>query len=80
MKETDFKNGVVIKTDGCFFKVVDGRLVYCSSDTFKVNNEPPLRFSVMTLGLFITALHGMIVFNKTIPFSEIEIIKINRNN
>ena len=80
MRETDFKNGVVIKTEGCFFKVVDDKLVYCSPDTFKVNNEPPLRFSVMSIGLFITALHGMVMFNKTIPFSEIEIIKINRNN
>ena len=80
MQEKDFKNGVVVKTEGCFFKVVDGRLVYCSADTFKVKNEPPLRFAVMSVGLFVTALHGMIMFNKTIPFSEIEIIKINRNN
>ena len=80
MKETDFKNGVVIKTEGCFFKVVDGRLVYCSPDTFKIKDEHPLMFAVMSLGLYITALHGMIMFNKSIPFSEIEIIKINRNN
>jgi hypothetical protein len=80
MEETDFKNGVVIKTEGCFFKVVDNKLVYCSFDDFKVRNERPLEFSVMSLGLYITAIHGMIMFNKTIPFSEIEIIKINRNN
>jgi hypothetical protein len=80
MEEKDFKNGVVIKTEGCFFKVVDDKLVYCSADNFKIKDEHPLRFSVMSLGLYITALHGMIMFNKTIPFSEIEIIKINRNN
>jgi hypothetical protein len=80
MEEKDFTNGVVIKTEGCFFKVVDDMLVYCDADDFKIRKENPLDFSVMSLGLYLTALHGMVMFNKTIPFSEIEIIKINRNN
>ena len=61
-------------------KVVDDMLVYCDADDFKIRKENPLDFSVMSLGLYLTALHGMVMFNKTIPFSEIEIIKINRNN
>ena len=80
MQEKDFKNGVVIKTEGCFYKVVDGKLVNCHSSNFKISKESPLEFSVMSLGLYLTALHGMVMFSKTIPFSEIEIIKINRNN